>query len=120
MVNVLGPDLIVLDTVATETDFVLRRWYGEPLGRAFLASLAQGRHGFDVLSPKLLSRASELDSKYADLGLGLVDSSIMAYAERHRLPICTFDYRDFRATKSAHGPWNLLIGEDELRRTRGD
>lgn len=120
LVSVLGRDLVILDTVAAETDLMLRRRYGKWLGSSFLSALAGGKHGYDVLTPKLLSRAAELDSRYADLDLGLVDTSIMAYAERHRLPVCTFDYRDFRATESVHGPWNLLVGEDELRRARID
>jgi len=54
------------------------------------------------------------------LDLGLVDTSIMAYAERHRLPILTFDFRDFRATSSSHGPWRLVLDEEQLARaTRG-
>ncbi len=38
----------------------------------------------------------------------------MAYAERHRLPILSFDFRHFRATTSAHGPWRLLLSEQQV------
>ena len=43
----------------------------------------------------------------------------MAYAERHDaerhdLPILTFDFRDFRATESARGPWRLVLSEEQL------
>ena len=119
LVTALGPDLVVLDTVATETDTLLRRRYGDTAGRAFLASLAGQEHTFDSLSPGLLKRAAALDLAYADVGLGLVDGSVMAYAERHRLPILTFDFRDFRATESAAGPWRLLVNEDDLARALG-
>jgi predicted nucleic acid-binding protein len=37
-------------------------------------------------------------------------------AERHELPIFTFDFADFRATESASGPWRLAIDEDVFRR----
>ena len=40
----------------------------------------------------------------------------MAYAERHDLPILTFDFRDFRATESARGPWRLVLSEEQLER----
>jgi hypothetical protein len=40
----------------------------------------------------------------------------MAIAERHELPIFTFDFADFRATESASGPWRLAIDEDVFRR----
>jgi predicted nucleic acid-binding protein len=62
-----------------------------------------------------MRRAVELDSKYADLNLGVVDSCVMAIAERHDLPILTFDFRDFRATESATGPWRLAIDEHAYR-----
>jgi len=83
-----------------------------------LRALASGRHRVEPLAAGLLRRAVELDTLYADLDLGLVDTSVMAYAERHRLPILSFDFRDFRATRSIHGPWDLILGEDELRRAR--
>ena len=35
----------------------------------------------------------------------------MAIAERHDLPILTFDFTDFRATESASGPWRLALEE---------
>ena len=41
----------------------------------------------------------------------------MAIAERHELPILTFDFRDFRATESAAGPWRLAIDEHAYRRS---
>ena len=35
----------------------------------------------------------------------------MAYAERHHLPVLTFDFEDFRATRPAKGHWRLVIDE---------
>lgn len=68
------------------------------------------------MSGDVLRRAVELDSKYADLNLGFVDSCVMAVAERHDLPILTFDFRDFRATESTTGPWRLAIDEHAYER----
>ncbi|HET7574165.1 MAG TPA: hypothetical protein VFJ99_03530, partial [Solirubrobacterales bacterium] len=59
--------------------------------------------------------AGELDELYADLDLGFVDTCVMAIAERHQLPILTFDFTDFRATESASGPWRLVIDEHTYR-----
>lgn len=39
----------------------------------------------------------------------------MALAERHELPILTFDFAHFRATKPARGHWKLVV--DEARYT---
>jgi len=116
LVNELGRRLVILDVVLAEADYMLRTRVGAPSARALLAAVAGGSHTAAYLSPGLLSRAAELDARYADLGLGLVDTSIMAYAERHRLPILTFDFRDFRATASAEGPWRLVLSERQVAR----
>ncbi len=95
---------MILDVVLAETDYMLRERVGAASARALLDAVAGGTHTAAYLSPGLLSRAAELDAQYADLGLGLVDASIMAYAERHRLPILSFDFRDFRATDLRRRP----------------
>ena len=112
----LGSRVIVLDTVLAETDKLIRRRGGIRSARRLLAAVAGGAHRAAFLSPGLLGRAAELDTHYADLDLGLVDASIMAYAERHDLPIFTFDFRHFRATESERGPWRLLVSESRLAR----
>ena len=109
----------MLDTVATEADHLLRQRLGHFAGRALLAALAREEHTAAFLSPGLLKRAAAIDARYADLSLGLVDASIMAYAERHDLPILTFDFRHFRATESASGPWRLALSEEQLQRAIG-
>jgi hypothetical protein len=44
----------------------------------------------------------------------------MAFAERHDLPILTFDFRDFRATAPERGDWRLVVDESRyLDATRG-
>lgn len=114
LISRIGRDLVVLDVVLGETDTLLRRRGWTHAARRLLSFLAAGGHRTAFLSPGLLSRATELDERYADLDLGLVDASIMAYAERHDLPILTFDFRDFRATESSRGPWRLVLSEEQL------
>lgn len=63
------------------------------------------------LGPGLLRRAAAIDDQYADLGLGLVDASVMAIAERHGHPVLTFDFAHFRATRPAGGYWRLVVDE---------
>lgn len=77
--------------------------------------MAGGLHSVAYLSPGLLRRAVELDDRYADLNLGFTDTCLMAIAERHELPILTFDFADFRATESATGPWRLVLDEQAYR-----
>jgi uncharacterized protein len=115
LVEAAGRDLIVLDVVLVEADYMLRTRVGLKSARRLLAAAGGGGVTTAFLSPALLQRAAELDATYADLDLGLVDASIMAYAERHDLPILTFDFRDFRATESSRGPWRLVLSENQLR-----
>ena len=114
LVTELGRGLVLLDVVLAEADYLLRSRVGVAGARQLLDAVVGGAHSPAFLSPGLLSRAAELDARHADLDLGLVDASIMAYAERHDLPILTFDFRDFRATTSKRGPWRLVLSEEQV------
>ena len=110
---------VILDPVATEADYLVRRRVGAGPARLLLETLRTGGHTLACLTPGLFARAVELDAQYADLGLGLVDASVMAYAERHELPILTFDFAHFRATAPARGYWRLLVDEKRFREIVG-
>ena len=116
LVALMGRGLVVLGWVAAELDYLVRRRVGAHAARAFARSLADGVHQFVPGSQGLLERAVEIDSRHADLGLGLVDASVMAYAERHDLPILTFDFKHFRAARPQRGAWRLVMSEDQYRR----
>ncbi len=79
--------------------------------RLFLAALAAGEHTVAFSSPGLLKRAVAFDAQFAALGLGYADASVMALAERERLPVLTFDFQHFRAAPPADGFWQLVIDE---------
>jgi predicted nucleic acid-binding protein len=82
-VTELGRELVVPGPVLVEVDQLLRTRVG----------------------------AVEIDARFADLGLGLVDGCVMAIAERMRAPILTFDFEHFRATRPASGFWRLVVDE---------
>jgi predicted nucleic acid-binding protein len=107
---------VVPSPVMIEVDHLARRRVGDMAARRFLKTVTAGAHEIAYMTPGLMRRAVEVDDKYADLRLGIVDASVMAIAERHDLPIFTFDFTDFRATESATGPWRLAVGEDVFRR----
>ncbi len=111
LVTALGRNLLVPDPVLVEVDYFLRRKVGIEAARLFLSALTAGEHQPVFLSAGLLRRAVEIDARYADLDLGFVDASVMAYAERHDLPILTFDFADFRAAPPATGEWRLVVDE---------
>ena len=107
----LGRDLIVPEPVVVEVDQLLRARVGSSAARAFLGALSAGEHTVAFLSPGLLRRAVEIDARFADLDLGLADASVMAIAERGDLPVLTFDFAHFRATRPEHGYWRLVVDE---------
>ncbi len=115
----LGRDLLIPTTVLVETDYMLRSRIDTASARAFLTAVASGAHSVAFLTPGLLRRAVELDVRFSDLDLGLVDTSVMALAERHRLPILTFDFEDFRAATPRRGTWRLLIDEARYSKETG-
>lgn len=105
--------------VMVETDYMLRSRVGLRAAREFLSALVAGEHSTAFLTPGLLRRAAEIDARYAALDLGLVDAGVMAYAERHHLPVLTFDFEDFRAARPAKGHWRLVIDEARYAEATG-
>ncbi len=101
--------------VLAEVDHFVGKRVGGFAARTFLREVAGGLHSVAYISPGLFRRAVELDDRYADLDLGFTDTCVMAIAERHELPILTFDFADFRATESAAGPWRLVLDENAYR-----
>jgi uncharacterized protein len=88
--------------VLAEVDYFLRD--EREAMQAFMQDLARG--AFTYAPPTLgqLSRAMEVDRRFADLRLGLVDASVVALAESvgvHRL--ATRDVRHFAAVRLAGG-----------------
>jgi predicted nucleic acid-binding protein len=115
-VSELGRDLLVPEPVIVEADQLLRSRVGGHAAGLFLRALADGEHTVVNLSPRLLRRAVDIDATFADLELGYTDAAVMAIAERDDLPVLTFDFEHFRATRPAKGFWQLVIDEHRYQR----
>jgi predicted nucleic acid-binding protein len=111
--------LLVPDLVMVEVDQLLRARVSPTAARAFLAAMAHAEHTVTFGSRRVLRRAVEIDAGYADLGLGLVDATVMAVAEAQELPILTFDFEHFRATRPVRGYWRLVVDETRYREMTG-
>lgn len=88
--------------VLAEVDYFLRD--ERSAMQMFMQDLASG--AFTYAPPTLghLARAMELDRRYADLGLGLVDSSLVALAESLDIRrLATRDVRHFAAVRLRNG-----------------
>lgn len=107
----LRREAVVPTPVLVEVDHLISERAGYAAARSFSKATLFGEREIAFLTGDLCKRAVEFDHQYADLNLGFVDSCVMAIAERHELPILTFDFADFRATESAAGPWRLAVDE---------
>jgi predicted nucleic acid-binding protein len=114
-VTQLGRELVVPDLVLVEVDQLLRARVSPDAARLFLAAMARGEHLIAFLSSALLRHAVEIDARFPDLDLGIVDAAVMAVAEQRDLPILTFDFEHFRAARPRSGYWRLVIDESRYR-----
>lgn len=95
--------------VSAEVDYFLR---GErPAMRRFANDLRRGAFTYAPLPIDHIQRAMEIDERYTDLGLGLVDASVVALAEDLSLArIATRDIRHFSAVRLRDGrPFELVV-----------
>lgn len=82
--------------VLPEVDYFLRN--ERKAMRMFMHDLARGAFTYAPATLDLLDRAMEIDRAYTDLGLGLVDASVMALAEQLGVfRVATRDVRHFAA-----------------------
>ncbi len=109
-----GRDLLIPDPVVTECDDFLRRRDAHEGARRLLDALVAGVWIRVPLQPTLFAQAVAIDAHYRDLGLGLVDASVMAVAASTGSAILTFDFGHFRAAPPlSGGAWDLVIDESD-------
>ncbi len=101
---------LVAPTVLAETCYLLHEFGGPAPEVAFLRSIAAGELELAVLTIADTARMAELAERYADLGLGGTDASLVALAERLGLTtLATFDRRHFTVVRPAHTPSFTLL-----------
>ena len=92
--------IIVPALVLAEADYFLR---GErPAMRKLIAEIFDPgtRYEYELAVPADIVRALEIDAKFNELSLGLVDGAVAAVAERRRIyRVLTTDRRDFSAIR---------------------
>jgi predicted nucleic acid-binding protein len=94
-----GP-LVVPMLVVTEVAYFLADRIGETAEQAFAASLRSGELLAEPVEPVDWDRITELLSQYDDLGLGIVDASVVAACERlGQTELATLDRRHFSVVR---------------------
>lgn len=99
--------MVVPVTVTVEVDYLLRARVSAHAARAFMADVDAGRYILAPTDAAVFARACELDGRLADLGLGLVDASVVAVAEKlGASAIATLDAEHFSV--AVEGRWPLV------------
>jgi predicted nucleic acid-binding protein len=97
-----GDPLLVPTPVLVELDW-LGDARGVPVLDATLESVENGSIVVTDLTPADYVRIRELCRQYRDLGLGMVDASVVAVAERlEQDTIATLDHRHFSVVRPLH------------------
>lgn len=95
--------LVLPAPTLVEIDYFARRDLGVGVWRAFVDDVAAGAYRVSQLDADDLVRAAELEAQYADLGLGLVDASVIAVCERlGETKVATLDHRHFSVVRPRH------------------
>ena len=96
-------DITITAPVAVESAWMIESRLGARAEAVFVSSLAAGEVTIVDLTAWDWGRCAELIERYRDLGLGLVDASVVAVAERLGLRvIATLNRRDFAVVRPAH------------------
>jgi len=101
---------IVPSLVLAEVDWHLRKRRGD-MGR-LLKEVSQGAYAYEPMTFEDVERAAEVDRKFADLGLGFVDASIVALAERldvRRILTIDADFSAVRMGKRWRKAFELVV-----------
>ena len=96
-------DLVVPALVLAELDYWCARRLSSDAWLIFLDDVLAGAYRVESPTAADLARCRDLQARYRDLALGVVDASVMALAERLDEPkVATLDQRHFRAVRPVH------------------
>lgn len=96
-------DLAVCASVIPEAAWLIETRLGPTAEARFLTLVTSDRFTVVDLTRPDYQRTIDLITAYADLGLGFVDASIIAVAERFTVTtIATHNHRDFAVVRPAH------------------
>ncbi len=96
-------DLAIASPVVAETAWLIEDRLGPHAEASFLRLVTSDRFDIIDLVADDYERCLELIETYDDLGLGFVDASIIAVAERlGQATLATLNHRDFAVVRPAH------------------
>lgn len=103
LVTATTEDRVVPSLVLAELDYWCLRRLTADAWLTFLDDVLVGAYRVEGLTAADLRRCRELQTRYRDLALGVVDASVVTLAERlGEAKVATLDHRHFRAVRPAH------------------
>ena len=103
LLETASEELLVPATVIAEVCYLLSERAGPGAEVRFLRAFGAGELNLVELALSDLARMADLTERYADLGLGGTDASVVAIAERLGVSkIATFDRRHFSVVRPTH------------------
>jgi predicted nucleic acid-binding protein len=104
--------LLIPSTVIPEACYLLHTHLSHDAETAFITSIVNRALRLEQADEEDLARSVEIMNTYADLMIGLVDSSVVAIAERLKITsIMTTDRRHFSVIKPKHCSAFTLLPE---------
>lgn len=112
LIEAIDEDLVIPVLVLVELEYWLARRVSPDVWLAFCEEVALGTYLLFDLDVGLLKRAAEVQARYADLRLGIVDASVVATCDRlGETRIATVDRRHFGVVRTASGkPFEIVPG----------
>jgi predicted nucleic acid-binding protein len=96
LIETADEQLIVPAAVLVELDYFVRKFASADAWLVFTEDVHAGAYAVYPLDPPTLLMAARIQSKYADLPLGLVDASVFAVCQALGEPkVATLDRRHF-------------------------
>jgi uncharacterized protein len=106
-------ELILSPFVLAELDYLVTDRFGQRAALEMLSDVAQGAFALEAFDSQDIAQARTIIERYADLGIGLTDASIVVLAERYGCrDILTLDQRHFRAMTALSGQSFRLLPLD--------
>jgi len=96
--------LLLSPFVLAELDYLLATRVGVRAETELLSEVARGAYRLEPFGSEDVEEARQIIERYADLGIGLADASIVVLAGRYRTrDVLTLDHRHFRVLRRPNG-----------------
>ena len=104
------PPRVLSPFVLAELDYLVASRVGHQAQMALVDEVTRGAYQLELFSSEDVGHAKRVIERYADLGIGLADASVVVLANRHKtLELLSTDERHFRVLRGTGGrPFRLL------------